>query len=135
MNKMTVLKLLMRFLALVMGIGFGLSHLFFPSRYFGWMGQSNFNVFDPFQLFLANVAGVIVISLCVGLWIAASDPIRYRVVVIMFIVAGTMMVPVFFIHLVFTTAISGWEWLNMILLGIITYVVCALYPWREKKSE
>ena len=111
MTRLGALKFLMRAVALVMGVGFGLSHLFFPSAYFRLLGQRAFDGADPMQVCLANLIGVLIIALCVGFWLAASDPVRNRAVVIVFLVTSVLLVPVYFYHLVFTRAIGGWEWL------------------------
>ena len=134
MNKEQMLKLLMRALAVGMGAGFGLSHLFFPGGYFSFLKQSAFNARDPFQIFLANMVGVTVIALCVGFWIAAKDPVKYRVVVIQFFVCALLTIPVFFYHLV-TGALGGWEWLNLVFLIAATCAVYALYPWKSKEEK
>ncbi len=134
MNKINQLKWLMRILSLAMGSGFGLSHLFFPAAYFGFLSQTQFDPGDPFQIFLANMVGVVVIALCVGFWIAAQDPIKYRVVIIQFFVCAGLTIPVFFFHLV-TGTLRGWEWLNLAALIAATWAVYALYPWKADKNS
>lgn len=116
MKPETVLPILMRGTAVAMGLTLGASHLFFPEAYFEALGQKNWDGEDPMQLFLAQVVGVLVAALCVGLWFAASDPRRYRLVIAQFFVASALIVPTYLYHLV-SGSIGGVEWL--ILLGVL----------------
>jgi hypothetical protein len=125
------LKTLMRATAVVIGVGLGLSHLLFPAKYFTILGQGNYDAGDPFHSFLANVAGALLIALCVGLWIAASDPVKNRVVIVMFLVACVLIVPVFLYHLVFTRAVGGMEWLNPLAVGALAWVFWKWRPWKN----
>ncbi|MBZ0270605.1 hypothetical protein K8I61_01100 [bacterium] len=104
------LSALMRVTAIAEGAALGVSHIVFPARWFSWLSQTGFDAGDPFQMFLANMVGVLVVTLCVGLFIAARDPARYLVVVDMLILGGVLTVPVYLVHLVVSGAIGGWEW-------------------------
>ncbi|MCB9475833.1 MAG: hypothetical protein H6684_15815 [Deltaproteobacteria bacterium] len=128
MNDHRPLSILMRVIAVALGVGFGATHLLFPARYFALLGQTGYDAADPFHLFLAQCVGVVIVALCVGIWMAASDPAKYRLALVQFLVAGVLTVLVFLFHLLVTGAIGGLEWLSVLAVAVLVAVVWRLYP-------
>ncbi len=134
MTKEQALPILMRGTAIAMGASLGLSHLFFPTWYFHLLGQTNWDGADPFHRFLVHVIGVLVLALCAGIWHAARDPRRYRLVIGQFFIASALIVPVYLYHLVFTGAIGGMEWLVLVGVVALNYGFFKLYPGADYKG-
>ncbi|MCZ7583230.1 MAG: hypothetical protein M5R36_07775 [Deltaproteobacteria bacterium] len=61
-------------------------------------------------------------------FLASFDPVKNRLIVLVFIVAGALTVPVYLFHLLWTRAIGGWEWLILVGVAALTYAFYRLYP-------
>ncbi len=127
-----LLPLILKILAVVLFVYWGLTHLIYPEWYLRTvMGITQYNPNDAYDVWSANLMGVLNVSLAIAIWRAAADPRKFRLVVdmVLMVSVGTVIVLVFSILL---RGISPREWLNVAMILAAIVVLWILYP-RDAK--
>jgi hypothetical protein len=130
-----LLPWILRLLALILFFYWGLTHLIHPEWYLkSIMGILEFDPMDTFDIWSANLLGVLNIAFAITIWRAASDPIRYRIIIDMILIVSGGTVAVFIYSLIFRD-LSSREWLNVILISGSIIVLFLLYPSQVKMKN
>jgi hypothetical protein len=127
-----LLPAFMKLLAIVLFVYWGLSHLIRPEWYMvSLMGITQFEPSNGYDMWSANLIGVMNIALAITIWRSAGDPVRNRLVldVILFVSAGTVIV---FALSILTRGISPREWWNVGLIVGAVVVLGWMYPRGSK---
>jgi len=127
-----LLPAFMRLLAIVLLVYWGLSHLIRPEWYMvGLMGITQFDPSNGYDMWSANLIGVLNVTLAITIWRAAGNPVRNRLIIdmILLVSAGTVIV---FVLSILTRGISPREWWNVGLIIGAMLVLGWLYPKGSK---
>jgi len=134
-NQSKILKLVLRVTAVLMTFWWGLSHLFFPKWFFNIM-DVKFEGVD-FSHGLTSVAvqtiGVLILGIATASWLAASNPVKNKVVIQMLYIVGIGSILVFLYHIIFQDYPSR-VWFNVIFVAVELILLTALYPWKESSQ-
>jgi hypothetical protein len=123
-----LLPIFLRLLAIVLFFYWGLTHLIHPEWYLvSIMGITQFEPSNGYDVWSANLMGVLNAAFAITIWRAATNPIRYRIVLDMiFLVSiGTVIV---FVVSILGRGISPREWWNVTLIAGSILVLWWLYP-------
>jgi len=63
-------------------------------------------------------------------WLAASNPVKNKVVIQMLYIVGIGSILVFLYHIIFQDY-SSRVWFNVIFVAVELILLTALYPWKE----
>lgn len=131
-DKLKVLKIVLRTSAIFQLIFWSFSHWFFPKFFFTSLGVINVNFDSGFAISQVNIIGALVFALAVATWLAANDPIRNRVVIQALYVAGVSCIAVF----VYNVSVGNLPFkalINIIAIIFQLILVGILYPWKMKR--
>jgi len=126
-----LLPLVLRLLALVLFFYWGLTHLIYPEWYVvSLMGIAQYDPADVYDVWSANLLGVMNIAFAITIWRAAAEPSRFKIIIdmILMVSAGTLIVFVFSLLL---RGLSPREWINVALIAVALIVLLILYPRRS----
>jgi hypothetical protein len=129
-----LLPIFLRILAVVLFFYWGLTHLIYPQWYLvSLMGITQYDPGNAYDVWSANLMGVLNVSMAIAIWRAASDPRKFRLVIdmILMVSAGTVIV---FVHSILMRGISSREWFNAALIVVAIIVLTILYP-RERPEK
>lgn len=127
-----LLPLILRLLAIVLFVYWGLTHLIYPEFYIvRLMGITQYDPTNAYDLFATNLLGVLNVALAITIWRAATEPARYRIIIDMVLMVSIGTVAVFVFSIV-RRGISQLEWLNAALIVLSAIVLLAMYPRRGK---
>ena len=125
----------LRALAIVLFFYWGLTHLIRPEWYLvKVMGITQYDPSNGYDVFSANLMGVLNAAFAITIWRAASNPLRFRLIIDMIILVSIGTVIVFVISIL-GRGISAREWLNAVLIAISTVILFALYPKYRKIED
>lgn len=130
-----LLPLILRLLAVVLFFYWGLTHLIYPEWYLvSVMGIEQYNPSDTYDVWSANLMGVLNVALAITLWRAAADPSKYRIIIDMVLIVsiGTLIV---FVFSLIIRELSSREWINVALIAAAIVILFALYPKNRKSLE
>jgi len=118
----------LRTLAFILFFYWGLTHLINPEWYLvKLMGINQFNPGDTYDMWSANLMGVLNVALAITLWRAASDPVKFRIIIDMVLMVSIGTMAVFVIYLI-SWDLAKIEWLNTALIAVSTMILFILYP-------
>jgi len=123
-----LLPVILKILAVVLFFYWGLTHLIYPEWYLVTiMGITQYDPSNAYDVWSANLMGVLNVSVAIALFRASSDPFKFRLVVdmILMISIGTVIV---FVHSILMRGISPREWINVALIVGAIIVLLILYP-------
>lgn len=129
-NKFT--PLLLRILAVILFFYWGLTHLIQPEWYLGSvMGIAQFEPGNTYDAWSANLLGILNIAFAITIWRAASDPVKYRIIIdmILMVSIGTLVV---FVYSLVARGLSSREWINVGLIAGSIILLLLLYPGTKK---
>ena len=127
-----LLPLFLRLLAIVLFVYWGLTHLIRPEWYMVTiMGITQYDPRNGYDVWSANLIGILNAGLAITIWRAANDPARYRIILdmILLVSAGTAIV---FAVSILGRGISPREWWNVGLIVGAMAVLWWLYPRKAK---
>jgi hypothetical protein len=127
------MPLLLRILAVILFFYWGLTHLIYPEWYLVTvMGISQYDPSNAYDVWSANLMGVLNAAFAITIWRAASDPQKYRIIVDMIIMVsfGTLIV---FVLSLMTRGLSSREWFNAALMAGAIVLLLMLYPKPVRK--
>jgi hypothetical protein len=128
-----LLPIFLRVLACVLFVYWGLTHLIHPEWYLvKMMGITQYDPSNGYDVWSANLMGVLNVAFAITIWRAASDPARYRIVLDMIILVSIGTVIVFVISIL-GRGISSREWWNVGLIVGSIAVLGWLYPRKNKQ--
>lgn len=123
-----LLPIFLRLLAVVLFFYWGLTHLIHPEWYLvKFAGIAQFDVKDGYDVWSANLMGVLNAAFAITIWRAASDPVRYRIVLDMIFLVSIGTIIVFIISIT-GRGISQREWWNVALIAGSLIALLWLYP-------
>jgi hypothetical protein len=126
-----LLPVFLRLLAIVLFFYWGLTHLIRPEWYLkSMMGIAQFDPSNGYDLWSANLMGVLNVAFAITIWRAASDPARYRIVLDMIFLVSIGTAIVFAISIL-GRGISAREWWNAGLIVASIGVLGWLYPRED----
>jgi len=129
-----LLPIFLRLLACVLFFYWGLTHLIRPEWYLvKMMGIAQYDPSNGYDAWSANLIGVLNAAFAITIWRAASDPVRYRIVLDMiFLVSiGTVIV---FVVSILGRGIPAREWWNVGLIVGSIVVLGWLYPRKGQSG-
>ena len=130
MNRIIVLKWLLR-LSAVLQVGYwSLSHLFWPSWYLRSVGMVELAVDPGESLIFLHEIGVLTLAIGVATWLASRDPIKHFSIIIMLYVAAVGSIVVSLYHILSLGTASG-EWLTVGIIFTQMVLLTILYPWKD----
>jgi hypothetical protein len=118
----------LRLLAVVLFVYWGLTHLIYPEMYLTrLMGVTQYDPSNVYDVWSANLIGILNIAFAITIWRAASDPVKYRIVIdmILMVTIGTIIV---FVVSLLNRGLSPREWWNVGLMTGAVVVLGILYP-------
>lgn len=122
------LSLLLRILAVVLFFYWGLTHLIYPEWYLvKLMGVTQFDPVDTYDAWSANLMGVLNVAFAITIWRAASDPVKFRIIIDMILMVSIGTIIVFVISLV-ARDLSPREWINTGLMAGTVILLIVMYP-------
>lgn len=125
------LPLFLRILAVILFFYWGLTHLIKPEVYLsGLMGISQFQPSDAYDLWSANLIGVLNVAFAITIWRAASDPSKHKIIIDMIILVSLGTIVVFVISILWR-GISQREWVNVGLITVSVLILAWLYPKQK----
>lgn len=122
------LPLILRLLAVVLFFYWGLTHFIYPEWYLvSLMGIDQYDPSDTYDVWSANLMGVLNVALAITVWRAAEEPAKYRLIIdmVLMVSIGTLIVFIFSLVL---RDLSPREWINAALIAGAIIVLFALYP-------
>lgn len=128
-DKLRLLKIVLRASAIFQLIFWSFSHWFFPKFFFSSLGVVNVNFDSGFAISQVNIIGALVFGLAVATWLVANDPIRNRVVIQMLYVAGISCIVVF-VYNISVGNLPPKALVNVFAIIFQLVLVGILYPWR-----
>jgi hypothetical protein len=128
--RLTVLRWLLRLVAVFQALFWSATHLFFPAWYLRSIGADVARANDPLVLLFMNEIGVLVLGLAIATWIAASDPLRHAALVLVLMAVGVGSVCVSLWHILVKGFAFG-EWTTVVAIGVQLALVAGLYPWSR----
>jgi hypothetical protein len=129
-----LLPLILRLLAIVLFFYWGLTHFIYPQWYLvSIMGIDQYNPLDTYDVWSANLMGVLNVALAITVWRAATQPAKYRIIIdmVLMVSIGTLIVFVFSLVL---RNLSPREWINAGLIAGAIVVLFALYPRKTASA-
>ncbi len=129
--RLTVLRWVLRIVAVFQALFWSVTHLFFPAWYLRSIGADEARAQDPLVLLFMNEIGVLVLGVAIATWIAARDPVRHvALIVVLYVIgAGSMVVSLW--HVLVKGFAFG-EWTTIGAIGAQLAIVTALYPWPSR---
>jgi hypothetical protein len=129
-DNLRILKIVLKISALIEVFYFTASHWFFHEYFFNSLGifgndLSSTFVISQFQLIGAQVLGIAAIT-----WIAASDPLKYRMIIQALLFTGCIAVAIF-VYNVITVRVPVQFIVNAILIGGQVVLITVLFPWSK----
>ena len=129
-----ILPIFLKLLAVVLFFYWGLTHLIRPEWYLvKIMGITQFDPSNGYDMWSANLMGVLNMAFAITIWRASYDPVRYRIVLDMIFLVSIGTVIVFAVSIV-GRGISQREWWNAGLIVASIAVLALLYP-REMRRD
>ncbi|MFH1676690.1 MAG: hypothetical protein ABIC40_06660 [bacterium] len=133
-NYHPLLPWFLRALAIILFFYWGLTHLIRPEWYLvKVMGITQYDPSNGYDVFSANLMGVLNAAFAITIWRAASNPLRFRIIIDMIILVSIGTVIVFVISIL-GRGLSPREWPNVALIGASIIVLLSLYP-KYRKGE
>lgn len=133
-NKLNFLKLLLRASAVLMFL-VSFTHLFCAEWYHEVViGLTGVDFTHGFTAAVTNVVGVLYLGISAAVWLAASNPIRNKVIIKMLYIINIGLIIVFSYHVVFqgyTSKMLGF----VVIITIQLILLTILYPWKESKIK
>jgi hypothetical protein len=129
-TRLTLLRWVLRLVAVFQALFWGTTHLLFPAWYLRSIGADPARAADPLVLLFMNEIGVLVMGLAVATWIAASDPVRHVALVVVLYAVGVGSVAVSLWHVLVKGFAFG-EWSTIVAIAAQLVIVSILYPWRR----
>lgn len=129
-----LLPVIMKILAVVLFVYWGLTHLIYPEWYLVTvMGIHQYDPTNAYDVWSANLMGVLNAAFAITIWRAASDPVRFRIIIDMILLVsfGTLFV---FVHSILLRGISPKEWYNVALIIGSIGILLVLYPRRRRTA-
>jgi len=130
-----LLPLILRLLAIVLFFYWGLTHFIYPEWYLvSVMGIDQYNPSDTYDVWSANLMGVLNVALAITVWRAASQPAKYRIIIdmVLMVSIGTLIVFIFSLVL---RDLSSREWINVALIAGAIIVLFVLYPRKATAAQ
>jgi hypothetical protein len=129
-TRLTLLRWILRLVAVFQALFWGLTHLLFPAWYLRSIGADPERAADPLVLLFMNEIGVLVLGLALAVWIAATDPVRHVALILVLYAVGVGSVAVSLWHVLVKGFAFG-EWTTIVAIAAQLVVVTLIYPWRR----
>lgn len=129
-TRLTLLRWILRLVAVFQALFWGLTHLLFPAWYLRSIGADPARAADPLVLLFMNEIGVLVLGLALVAWIAATDPVRHVALILVLYAVGVGSVGVSLWHVLVKGFAFG-EWTTIVAIAAQLVVVTLMYPWRR----
>ncbi len=118
----------LKLLAIILFFYWGLTHLIYPEWYLVTiMGITQYDPVNTYDVWSANLIGVLNVAFAITIWRAASDPARYRIIIDMILIVSVGTLIVIVISLLMR-GLSVREWINAGLIAGSIAVLLVLYP-------
>jgi len=123
-----LLPLLMKAFAVILFFYWGLTHFIYPEWYLVTvMGVHQYDPSNVYDVWSANLMGVLNCAFGITIWRASADPVRYKIIIDMILLVSVGTVIVFVLSLL-TRGLSAREWINVALILGSIVAVLILYP-------
>lgn len=123
----------LKLLALILFFYWGLTHLIYPEWYLlTVMGITHYDPANTYDVWSANLMGVLNIGFAITIWRASYDPVKFKIIIDMILIVsiGTLLV---FIYSLLFRDLSPREWLNVGLIAGSIVILLLLYPKPGKE--
>ena len=127
----SLLPVLMKAIAVILFLLWGLTHLIKPEWYLVTvMGIDQYIFNDTYDSWSANLIGVLNVAFAITIWRASYDPIRFKIVIdmILMVSVGTVIVMVYSL---LVRDLSQLEWINVGLISGSILALLFLYPKKK----
>lgn len=122
----------LKILALILFFYWGLTHFIYPEWYLvTLMGITEYDPSNTYDVWSANLMGVLNIGFAITIWRISHDPVRFKPVLDMILIVsiGTLAV---FIFSLLRRDLSPREWINVGLIAGSVLILLILYPKSGK---
>ena len=123
----------LKLLALILFFYWGLTHLIYPEWYLlTVMGITQYVPSDTYDVWSANLMGVLNIGFAITIWRASYDPVKFKIIIDMILIVsiGTLLV---FVFSLLMRDLSSREWINVGLIAGSIVILLILYPKPGKE--
>ena len=125
-----IVKVVLRTAALVEIGFFTVTHWFFREYFFNSLGIKSSEFSSTFVISQLQLIGALVLGFAILSWIAASDPIKYRTVIQVMLLTGSLCVSIF-VYSVATGKLPEQFAFNATLIALQLLLVTVFYPWKK----
>ena len=132
--KGTILKIFLIISGLFQIAYWGISHLFFPQWYLKSVGLVALAANPGTTIAFMNEIGTLTIGMGVATILAAINPVKNFVVIIMLYMVAAGSIAVSMSHIASGTMASG-EWTTVVVIAVQLLLLSILYPWSELKPR
>jgi hypothetical protein len=129
-----LLPAFLKFLAVILFFYWGLTHLIRPEWYLSTvMGIAQYDPSNTYDVWSANLIGILNIAFAITIWRASYDPVRFKIIIDMILIVsiGTLLV---FIYSLLARGLSSREWFNVGLIAGSIVILFYLYPYVKCDS-
>ncbi len=134
MTSLRVLKATLWISAIVDFVYFSLSHWFFHREFFRTLGIHRPDLESPFVISQLQLIGVLVMGYALMNLVIASDPLRYRPLLILILAIGSACIAVFVVS-VWVGTLPAMFLVNAALVLAQVAVVAMLFPVVTRESH
>lgn len=131
MNRLQLLKATLWISAIAEFVYFSTSHWFFHRAFFNALGIHGADLDSPFVISQLQLIGAMVMGYALMNLIIASDPVRYRPLLALILVIGTLCIAIFTIS-VWIGTLPALFMINAAILLVQVALVAALFPPNSK---
>ena len=118
----------LKLLAVILFFYWGVTHLIHPEWYLVTiMGITQYDPTNTYDVWSANLMGILNIAFAITIWRASCDPVRYKIIIDMILIVTLGSIAVFIYSLI-ARELSSREWFNVALMAGSFIILLFLYP-------
>jgi hypothetical protein len=131
--KNTILKWFLIVSGVIQICYWGISHLFFPQWYLHSVGMNTLAAKPGDVLIFMNEIGILTIGLGIATILAAFNPVKNIVIIIVLYVTSFGSIFTSLYHILYK-GVAGGEWTTVFIILVQLILLTILYPWKELKN-
>ena len=131
--KSTILKWFLIVAGVIQIFYWGISHLFFLQWYLRSIGMAALAAKPGDVLIFMNEIGILTIGLGIATILAAFNPVKNIVIIIVLYVTSFGSIITSLYHILYKSVASG-EWMTVFIILVQLIILTILYPWKELKN-